>query len=205
MASVKLTKNELKVQKDKLKRFERYLPPLELKKQQLQTVMMKITVELEEKEKELSNMVDGLDSWVAVFAENKIFEEDKKLQNLVNPQNVVCTEDNIAGVTVPVFKELSFEEIDYDISEYPLWVDEAIFRLRDIAKLNMLLRTLRVQNELLGKELRFTSQRVNLFEKVKIPEAKENIRQIGIYIGDQQTSAVVRGKIAKRKRQEASV
>lgn len=205
MASVKLTKNELKVQKDKLKRFERYLPTLELKKQQLQTVMMKITVELEEKEKELSNMVDGLDSWLAVFAENKIFDEDKKLQNLVNPQSVICTEDNIAGVTVPVFKELSFEEIDYDISKYPLWVDEAIFKLRDIAKLNMLLRTLRVQNELLGKELRFTSQRVNLFEKVKIPEAKENIRQIGIYIGDQQTSAVVRGKIAKRKRQEASV
>ena len=40
---------------------------------------------------------------------------------------------------------------------------------------------------------------------VKIPEAKDNIRQISIYLGDQQTSAVVRGKIAKKKRQEASV
>ena len=68
MASVKLTKNELKVQKDRLKRFERYLPTLELKKQQLQTVMMKITADLEQKEKELSAMVDGLDDWVAVFA-----------------------------------------------------------------------------------------------------------------------------------------
>lgn len=205
MASVKLTKNELKVQKDKLKRFERYLPTLELKKQQLQTVMMKITVELEKKEKELSALVDGLDDWVAVFAENTIFPEDKKIENLVKPLNVICTEDNIAGVTVPVFKELSFEEINYDISDYPLWVDEAIFRMRDIARINMLLKTLRIQNDLLGKELRFTSQRVNLFEKVKIPEAKENIRKIGIYIGDQQTSAVVRGKIAKKKRQEASV
>lgn len=204
MASVKLTKNELKNQKDKLKRFERYLPTLELKKQQLQTVMMKITAELEEREKEIKGKVDGLDEWVAVFAENKLFEDDKKLENLVKPDNVVCTEENIAGVTVPVYKDLSFKEIEYDLADYPLWVDEAIYRMRDIAKLNMLIRTLRVQNELLGKELRQTSQRVNLFEKVKIPEAKENIRKIGIYIGDQQTSAVVRGKIAKKKRQEAS-
>lgn len=203
MASVKLTKNELKNQKDKLKRFERYLPTLELKKQQLQTVMMKITADLEEKRKELSRKVDGLDGWVAVFAENKLFSTDKRLETLVKPDNVVCTQENIAGVTVPVYKDLSFKEIVYDISDYPLWVDEAIYRMRDIAKLNMLIRTLEVQNDLLGKELRLTSQRVNLFEKVKIPEAKENIRKIGIYIGDQQTSAVVRGKIAKKKRQEA--
>ena len=63
--------------------------------------------------------------------------------------------------------------------------------------------TLEKQVELLGKELRTTSQRVNLFEKVKIPEAKENIRIIGVYLGDQQTAAVVRGKISKKKLVEA--
>ena len=36
MASVKLTKNELKAQKDLLKMYQRYLPTLTLKKQQLQ-------------------------------------------------------------------------------------------------------------------------------------------------------------------------
>ena len=53
--------------------------------------------------------------------------------------------------------------------------------------------------ELLEAELRTTSQRVNLFEKVKIPEAKENIRIIQVFLGDQQTAAVVRGKISKKK------
>ena len=57
---------------------------------------------------------------------------------------------------------------------------------------------------LLEKELRSTSQRVNLFEKVKIPEAKENIRIIGVFLGDQQTAAVVRGKISKKKLMEAA-
>ena len=106
---------------------------------------------------------------------------------------------NVAGVTVPVFDSLSFEDIRYSLDEYPLWVDGALLSLRDIAKYDALLSTLREEKELLEKELRTTSQRVNLFEKVKIPEAKENIRVIGIYLQDQQTQAVVRGKIAKKK------
>ena len=71
--------------------------------------------------------------------------------------------------------------------------------LRDIAKYDALVKTLQERIDLLQKELRTTVQRVNLFEKVKIPEAKENIRVISIYLQDQQTAAVVRGKIAKRK------
>ncbi len=204
MASVKLTKNELKTQKDNLKRFERYLPTLQLKKQQLQTVIMKAVAELEEKEKQQAELISGLDDWVAVFSENKTFEEDKKIEKLVVPESVIFKEENIAGVNVPAFDELTFKEINYNVSEYPLWVDEAIIRMRDIASLNMLLETLRIRVELLNRELRSTSQRVNLFEKVKIPEAKENIRIIGIYLGDQQTNAVVRGKIAKKKRQVAA-
>jgi len=55
------------------------------------------------------------------------------------------------------------------------------------------------QVRLLEKELLSTSQRVNLFEKVKIPETEENIKKISIYMADQQVSAVVRSKISKRK------
>ena len=55
------------------------------------------------------------------------------------------------------------------------------------------------QRELVTAELTTTSQRVNLFEKVKIPACKENIRVIKIAIGDEQTAAVTRGKIAKSR------
>ncbi len=197
--AVKLTKNELKKQKDNLKQFERYLPTLQLKKQQLQSVIMKIRAELEQKEVERVQMIGDLDDWIAVFAENEIFDEEKKLDKLVQPDKVICSEENIAGVNIPAFEELTFKDINYDVDDYPLWVDTAIFKLRDIAILDALVSTLRKQVELLEKELRTTSQRVNLFEKVKIPEAKENIRVIQVYLGDQQTAAVVRGKIAKRK------
>ena len=200
--AVKLTKNELKVQKDRLKQFQRYLPTLQLKKQQLQAVVMQVTAQLEQVARQRQAAVAGLDDWVAVFAENDSFPAEKRLDALIRPKHVVCGEQNIAGVTVPVFQELSFEDIRYDVADYPLWVDTAAVRLREIARLDALEKTLRRQVELLERELRATAQRVNLFEKVKIPEAKENIRVIGIYLGDQQTSAVVRGKIAKKKLQE---
>ena len=176
--AVKLTKNELKVQKDRLKQFQRYLPTLQLKKQQLQSVVMQVTAQLEKVEAERLKIVDGLDGWIAVFAENGSFPEGMRLDSL--------------------------EEISYDVADYPLWVDTAVVTLREIARLDALVKTLRTQVELLERELRSTAQRVNLFEKVKIPEARENIRVIGIYLGDQQTSAVVRGKIAKKKLQEAA-
>ena len=202
--AVKLTKNELKVQKDRLKQFQRYLPTLQLKKQQLQAVVMQVTAQLEQVARQRQAAVAGLDDWVAVFAENDSFPAEKRLETLVRPEHVVCGQQNIAGVTVPVFQELTFQEIRYDVADYPLWVDTAAVRLREIARLDALEKTLRRQVELLEQELRSTAQRVNLFEKVKIPEAKENIRVIGIYLGDQQTSAVVRGKIAKKKLQEVS-
>ena len=202
MAKIKLTKNEQKVQKDALKMYQRYLPTLTLKKQQLQSVIMKVRNDLAVKEAERVQMIGDLDDWVAVFAENEIFDEGFRLDKLVEPDRVITKEDNIAGVRVPAFEELTFKDINYNVDDYPLWVDTAVFKLREIARLDALAATLRKQVELLEAELRTTSQSVNLFEKVKIPEAKENIRVIQVYIGDQQTAAVVRGKISKNKIQE---
>ena len=205
MATIKLTKNDQKVQKDNLKQYQRYLPTLQLKKQQLQSVIMKIRDELAAKETERLQMIGDLDDWVAVFGENEIFDEDLRLDKLVQPERVITKEENIAGVRIPSFEELTFKEISYNVDDYPLWVDTAVYKLREIARLDALVVTFRKQVELLEAELRTTSQRVNLFEKVKIPEAKENIRVIQVFIGDQQTAAVVRGKIAKKKLAEVEL
>ena len=201
--AIKLTKNEQKAQKDRLKQYQRYLPTLQLKKQQLQSVIMKIRAELEQKSVLRAQMIGDLDDWVAVFSENELFDESKKLDDLVQPDTVICKNENVAGVTIPTFEELTFKDISYNVDDYPLWVDTAIVKLREIARLDALVSTLHKQETLLEKELRSASQRVNLFEKVKIPEAKENIRVIGVFLGDQQTAAVVRGKIAKKKLTEA--
>ncbi|MBO4388316.1 MAG: V-type ATP synthase subunit D [Spirochaetales bacterium] len=201
--AVKLTKNEQKKQKDALKQYERYLPTLQLKKQQLQMVIRQIQARRAELDAEKNRREEALSRWIAVFNENTVFAGGTGLEELVQIDLIKRGVGNIAGVSIPVFEDLRFKDISYDFADYPLWVDAAVYELKELARLDAMNATLSRQIFLLEKELRSTSQRVNLFEKVKIPEAKENIRRIGIYLGDQQTSAVVRGKIAKKKLEKA--
>jgi V/A-type H+-transporting ATPase subunit D len=193
MAKIKLTKNELKKQKDALKRFERYLPTLQLKKQQLQTVIRRIEGQREEVNKKHNALSEEIMKWAAVFG------QEIKIDDLIQLDKVELEEGNIAGVDIPVFKSVTFQEVPYDLFLMPLWVDEAVEKIKMLLTLFEELSVLEEQIKLLAEELRITNQRVNLFEKVKIPEANENIRKILVFLGDQQTAAVVRGKISKNK------
>ncbi len=193
MAKIKFSKNELKKQKDELKRFERYLPTLVMKKQLLQMEIRQVEVQIEEKRLERENMYAELMSWVHVFG------EEINLAELVKIKEADLSSNNIAGVDIPVLREIIYEKIPYDLMVYPLWVDAGITKLKEIFSRDMELSVLEKQADLLGDELRVTTQRVNLFEKVKIPETRENIRTINIFLGDQQTAAVVRGKMSKSK------
>jgi V/A-type H+-transporting ATPase subunit D len=193
MAGIKLTKNELKSQKDALKRFERYLPTLVLKKQQLQMVIRQVEQKERERQQARDKAYGILSEWIAVFG------EDVSIGNIVSVLSIDLDEGNIAGVDIPVFSSIDIEVTPYDLFINPLWVDKAVEKIKEIVALDAEIEVLRKQRKLLAEELRTTTQRVNLFEKVKIPEAKENIRKIRIHLGDQQTAAVVRGKMAKNK------
>jgi V/A-type H+-transporting ATPase subunit D len=193
MAKIKLTKNELKKQKDALKRFLRYLPTLVLKKQQLQLEIRKVESLQAERMRQKEALLQGLKEWIAVFG------EEIGLENLMKIESVVTSAGNIAGVDIPLFERIDFRVAGYDLFHVPLWADAAVELIGKVCALDAEIMVLDEQIRLLGEELRITTQRVNLFEKVKIPETKENIRRIQIYLGDEQTAAVVRGKMAKKK------
>jgi len=193
MAKIKYTKNELKGQKDALKRFRRFLPTLILKKQQLQIEIRKIEQQKKQKARDLESLMEKTEPWIAVFA------EEAGLEKLLRIRRVDLEAGNITGVEIPLLKNIEFAVEEYDLVRTPLWVDAGIEVLKTAVTLNRELEILEEQIRRLAQELRITTQRVNLFEKVKIPEAQENIRKIMIYLGDQQTAAVVCGKIAKNK------
>ena len=196
MAKIKLTKNELKVQKDSLKMFKRYLPTLMLKKQQLQTEIRTIDAKAKEVRQARVELEKEFDAWIAVFGEQEAFTKD-----MVTVKNIKKGTGNIAGVTIPIYEGADFARGDYDLYETPLWVDMAADRMEKALSLDLEAEVLDEQVRLLSQELRTTTQRVNLFEKVKIPEAKANIKKISVYLGDEQTAAVVRSKISKKKLQ----
>ncbi len=194
MAKIKLTKNELKVQKDALKMYQRYLPTLTLKKQQLQSEIRIIEAKAASVRQERENLEKGFSSWIAVFSEESAFPD-----GIITVSNIRKGTGNIAGVAIPTFEGADFSRGDYDLYETPLWVDIAANHMEKAMSLDLEAEVLDEQVRLLEKELLSTSQRVNLFEKVKIPETQANIKKISIYMADQQVSAVVRSKISKRK------
>ena len=194
MAKIKLTKTELKAQTDALKRFQRFLPMLQLKKQQLQSEIAGITAKADEVTAKEKSVREGLDRWVGLFA-----TDESLLAGLVKVRSVNTGTANIAGVAIPTFDSIETDVKEVDPCSTPAWVDDAVSTTTQILSLQCERAIFEEQRRLIAAELQQTSQRVNLFEKVKIPQCKEAIRVIKISLGDEQTAAVTRGKIAKSR------
>ena len=199
MAKLKLTKNEQKTQKDALKMYQRYLPTLTLKKQQLQSEIRTIDEKAKEVRAQKKALEAEFENWISVFGEKDAFKPD-----MVTVKNIKKGFGNIAGVKIPVYEGADFGRGEYDLYSTPLWIDMAADRMEKALELDLMAEVLDEQVRLLSQELRTTTQRVNLFEKVKIPETKANIKKIGIFLGDEQVAAVVRSKISKKKLQNVS-
>jgi V/A-type H+/Na+-transporting ATPase subunit D len=193
MGKVKNTKTELKAQRDSLKRYKRYLPTLQLKKQQLQMEIRTVEQRVAEKKAEEEAARGGLADWV------KLYSEPLDYLDWISVDSIEVEPGNIAGVAVRSLKEIRFKRATPDLWSTPDWLDEGLGTLETLFRLRIERRLLEEQLRLLADELRTTSQRVNLFEKVKIPECADNIRRIRIFLGDENTGAVVRSKIAKGK------
>ncbi len=195
MAKIKLTKTELKAQRDALKRFLRYLPTLKLKKQQLQMEVRRVQLEMQELAEEVLVFETDLDQWCALLGGEAVEE----LQELFTVVSWQTSTRNIAGIDTPVFKSLVFERLEHDLFAAPLWHDDLLDALEKLTVFRLRQQLLEEQLDAIEQELQITTQRVNLFEKVKIPDTIDNIRQIQIFLADQQSNAVGRAKIAKAK------
>ena len=200
MGKIKLTKGELKRQRDGLRQYERYLPMLQLKKQQLQLEILQQANLLAEKDQDEQKRRQVILAWAGLFAESEI-----NFKSWITPSKILTSKKNVAGTDIPIFEAVEFKEIEYDLFSTPLWVDFAIEALRGLVSLMAQIRIIEQGMRVLKQELRIATQRVNLFEKVKIPDAREAIRRIKIYIGDQMANAVGRSKVAKRKIEEAAL
>lgn len=192
---IKLTRPELKRQRDALGRFQRYLPMLKLKQQQLQGMVQQVRRECRQAEAAVAEAQAKVDSYKQVLTD----VAGLNVEELGRCEQIRTTETNIAGVAIPVFAEAMFPEARYSLFSTPAWVDAALADLREVSARRGKMEILQKQLELLDRELTKIMQRVNLFEKVKIPETREAVRRIRIQLGDEMAAAVGRAKIAKGK------
>jgi len=193
MAKIKLSKTELKTQNDALKRYGRFLPTLELKKKQLISEIRKAERLIDEYNHAEKKMLENIGKWI------KLFSEPVDWNDLIKVESIEITTENVAGVELPIFKNVIFQLPNIDPKNTDAWLDFARKVLCNLIIFSAKKYVINKQTELISRELSTTIQRINLFEKVKIPECKINIRKIQIFLGDQQSNSVVRGKISKAK------
>jgi V/A-type H+-transporting ATPase subunit D len=195
---LKYNKTALKAQRDAKAKYEKFLPILQLKKMQLQIVIRQMEPLIAEKSRALKDMADRVRTWSRFLTDPSV-----DINDYLMIREAVTYTDNIAGVDVPEFKEVLFKEMPYSLFATPSWLDTAVSELQKLVSLREEVRILLLKEALIREELRITTQRCNLFEKKLIPELKENIRKIRIFLGDEETAAVGRAKLAKAKIQKS--
>lgn len=201
MAEVKLTKNELRAQQNRLSQLLKYLPTLQLKKALLQVEVNEAKLEIEKLRVEL----DKIRKWIEGFSSILSVPTAIDLRAASEVQEVKKHYENIAGVEVPYFEGVVFKTVEYSLFETPPWLDSAISGLRSLAEAKEKSTIAYEKKSALENELREVSIRVNLFEKILIPRAKAFIKKIKIFLGDQQLAAVSQAKVAKSKIEEAKM
>jgi V/A-type H+/Na+-transporting ATPase subunit D len=196
---IKKTRPELLRQRRQLAMFKRFLPTLVLKKQQLQMEILKVRAEQDRERARQKELIDQVAPWVAVLAEGI----PGPVTRLVKVKAIETGEKNVAGIKLPMLARVEYTVLPYSLTAVPPWVDAAVGLVKNLLEMGERLKVLKMQEKVLQKELRKVTQRVNLFEKVMIPQAQENIRVVRIALAEEQTAGVGRAKIAKNKLAEA--
>jgi V/A-type H+-transporting ATPase subunit D len=194
VAKVKLSKGALKQQRDQLQMYERFLPSLDLKRQQLMGEYKKALQTVTEAEQRDVQAGAGLTGVLSLLGTS-----DMDLSGLVTIASIQVEEENLLGVRVPALREVACTVVEYSFLAKPFWVDDLAERLKEKATARIELQVYRERAARLHQAVRRITQRVNLFGKVLIPEARQNIQKIRLYLADAERAAVVNSKIAKRK------
>lgn len=195
MAELKMTKNELRSQQNKLNVLLKYLPTLQLKKALLQAEVSETKLERHALEEQLDLEMRAVEEYASLFTQTMSVD----LSDFAKIQEVKRRYENIAGADVPFFDGVTFAPMTYDLFSTPIWLEGAIWGLRSVSKIKAQMIVVLEKLVILEKELREVTIRVNLFEKILIPRCESNIKKIKVFLGDQQLAAVSQAKVAKTK------
>jgi len=194
VAKLQLSKSALSKERSALKTYQQFLPSLDLKRQELMSQRAKAKQVLAETKINLEKLSQTMAEQIPMLSNDKV-----DLTELVTVSNVDLERQNVMGAHLPVLTTVSVDIRPYSFLAKPHWVDGVAAKLKDLLTLRIQIQVEQQRLELLNAAVRTVTQRVNLFDKVLIPQAKKNIKKIKIYLSDLETAAVVNAKLAKDK------
>jgi len=194
MAKLQLSKSALAREQKSLRTYQRFLPSLDLKRQQVMAERAKAERALGETRRAVERLQREAGERLPMLALREV-----DLTDLAKVTAVRIGSENVVGTQVPTLEAVEVEVRPYARMGRPQWVDRTVEMLREMLELRLRAQVEARRLALLEQAVKTVTQRVNLFDKVLIPEAQRNIKRIQIYLSDMETAAVVRSKIAKKK------
>ncbi|MBA1444988.1 MAG: V-type ATP synthase subunit D [Chromatiales bacterium] len=196
MTRLALNKSSLTRQNQLLKGYRDFLPSLDMKRKQLLAEQAKARAMRSSEQSQLDAVSPWINEQLPMLAYQAI-----SLEGLISIAGVSLGEENVMGVRLPLLESVEFQLADYPLLARPHWVDPLVEKLKQALEMRLRMQVAEQRLKLLEAEVRTITQRVNLFDKVLIPRAREQIRKIRIYLADEARAGVVRAKLAKRKKQ----
>ncbi len=194
MARLQLNKSSLAREGRNLRTYERFLPSLDLKRQQLMAERAKAARTLAGTDREIENLRRQVGNRLPMLANLNV-----DLSDLARVTAVVMGSENLVGTQLPVLERVEVAIGAYAPMTKPHWVDDTAALLQSMLELRIRRQVEAQRLLLLEAAVKTITQRVNLFDKVLIPKTRANIKKIKIYLSDEDMAAVVRSKIAKNK------
>ena len=194
MAKLALNKSALSREKQRKQSYGRYLPSLELKQKQLLAERKKAQESLAQHRRDIEKEMQAVYRKLPMLAIESI-----DMRGLVEIEHVSLEEENLLGVRMPRLGQMNLRRSNYGYLARPHWFDELVRSLEHMLRLKLEEEVLAIRERRLQKAVQTITQRVNLFDKVLIPQAGANIKRIGVFLADQERAGVVRSKLAKQK------
>ena len=182
-------KTSLQQIEKQLKMRQRTLPIIKSKETALRLEVKKCKDEADELDRKLEQQIAGYESMYALWGE---FD-----QSLVALKDVELDVKKIAGVRVPILKNIRLDVKPFGLFSAPKWYFDGINLLQGLAKTAVEREFVVAKLGLLDHARRKTTQKVNLFEKVQKPGFQEAIRKIKRFMEDEENLSKSSQKILK--------
>ncbi len=189
--SFKYNKSALYELGEQLKIREKALPTLKSKESALRMEIKRIKQIAQDYEEKLLQRKEEIKHLARLWVE---FED-----NLVSIKTTTYKDKTIAGVKIPVLNTFEFDI--KEISQYhkPDWFMDGIHILKELTELSLLQEVSQRATQILELARKKTTQKVNLYEKVQIPEYLEGIRKIKRFLEDEENLSKAAQKILKKR------
>jgi len=194
--SVKFQYNKISQQRLK-KQLEirlRALPTLQSKEAALRVEVKKAKDRMNELEQQLNEQLKEYDNMVRLWSE---FDKE-----LVTVKEVKLSSKKIAGTKTPVLDEVVFDIRDFSLYNKPSWFLKGVELIKTLSKIGIEMEVFRKKMAILDYARKKTTQKVNLYEKVQIPEYQDAINKIKRFLEDQENLSKSAQKIVKKRQEQ---